>query len=363
VLKSPVGLGSVYSGLNQTKYFLAMWVVADHLRGPVQWRQFVRGIAIGLALHAAISVLQMVTGGALQVPGIKASTQQTLSYAGAGLLEVFRPSGLLSHPNALADYLVMIIPAMLGMALLGRRHVPGRYAGWLAALAAAFLMMLLTLSRGGWVATTAGVAVYLVLGYLRGTVTKAHLRRVGIAGLVGMIFAVAAFPTVWLRLFEADNRSTQSRLLLAEQALLIVQRNPIDGVGLGAYTWAAQRNLPDSYGRVPESFRDMLLKGVVHNKYLLTAAETGIIGLLLFLNVFRRSMSALWRADFRADPVREVVALGTLSGLVAVLVTFIVEHSYLGVPIETAWVAMGAAAALTTRQPAPAQSAVAARSR
>jgi O-antigen ligase len=102
-----------------------------------------------------------------------------------------------------------------------------------------------------------------------------------------------------------------------------------------------------SYSSIEPEFRENLLKGVVHNKYLLVAAETGLVGLLLFLNVFRVAFQALWRARFDNDPQRQTLAIGLLAGLAAGLSTFVLEHANIGVPVETIWIVLGACIALT----------------
>jgi O-antigen ligase len=299
-----------------------------------------------------MSVIQVATGGAIQLQGIKASTQQTLSYAGAGLVGLFRPSGLLSHPNALADFLVLLLPMLAGFLLLGRRATGNAFVTMSWLLMAGLFMLILTLSRGGWMAFAVGMMCFIILGYRRNIVSALHIKRMVVGIVLGAMITLVAFPTVYLRLTESDNQSTHSRVLLAEQALLIVERNPIQGVGLGAYNYAAHRNMPESFSSIEPAFRDNLLKGLVHNKYLLVAAETGLVGLLLFLNVFRVAFLSLWRIRFDNDSPRQTLALGLLAGLAAGLSAFLLEPSESGVPIETTSIMLGACMALTrTRIP------------
>ena len=119
------------------------------------------------------------------------------------------------------------------------------------------------------------------------------------------------------------------------------------GVGLGAYTYAAHHNIPTSYSTIAKEFRESLLRGVVHNKYLLVTAETGIVGLLLFLNVFRVALAALLRARFPEDRARQTLAVGLASGVVAAMAAFMLEHANIGATVEIVWVAFGATIALT----------------
>lgn len=344
---SPVQLGGFLVAVNQTKYLLAMWLVADYLREPAHWRQLMYAVGISIGLHFVMSMLQVVSAGALQLQGIKASTQQTVSYAGAGLIGLFRPSGLLSHPNALADYLALVLPVAMGLLMLGKRACGHAFLSMAWALVAGLLMLILTLSRGGWIAFAVGVLCFLALGYRRGMVSALHLKRVVIVSLLGVMVTLVAFPAAYLRITESDNRSTRSRFLLAEQAVLIIEHNPFAGVGLGAYTYASNRITPTSFSSIEPEFHKILLKEIVHNKYLLVGAETGLLGLLLFLNVFRIALSSLWRIRFTHDPPRQALALGLFAGIVASMATFMVEPANIGVSVETVWVALGAIVALT----------------
>lgn len=351
-LGGPVPLGSFLGALNQTKYFLALWVTLDYLRASGEWRLLVRGVGLSIAMHFGMTLLQVGSGGTIALQGIKMSVDAHVSFASAGLLDVYRPSGLLAHPNALADYLVLFLPAGLGGLMLSQADLGARRWPWRAAVGAASLMLVLTLSRGGWIALAVGMAFYLWGGYRRGVVTLHQVQRVVAGAAVATVIVLLAFPTVYLRLSEGDNQSTRSRLLMADQALLIIERHPVAGVGLGVYNWAAQRNVPQSYDRISEAFRAELLRNLVHNKYLLLTAETGVIGLLLFVNVFRVSVWRLWRERFGADKLRQVMSLGLVAGIVAQLVTFMLEPAELGVPVETTWVALGLAAALVDRRAA-----------
>ena len=62
---------------------------------------------------------------------------------------------------------------------------------------------------------------------------------------------------------------------------------PSLGVGLAGYNKAAQTVTPSTWAVLHPDFREALRKGIVHNKYLLTLAETGrrLLLLLLFLGM------------------------------------------------------------------------------
>ncbi len=346
-IRSELTLASIFAAINQTKYFLALWLCSNVLRTSQAWRDLLRGLTIGVAFHFLTAMLQVATSGAFQLPGVKLAAQQTISYAEVGLLNLFRPSGMMSHPNALAGYLVLLMPAAV-LLLFGHYSFARVRFGAILILGAGLVMLILALSRGGWAALLiSNVVVMLPLAMRRKLIDAWQFKRFVVAAIIGVLLIAVAFPAVLLRLTQDDNRSTSSRFLLAEQAILIVERNPVFGVGLGAYAKASRQNLPTSFSAIDPYYRDTLTKSLVHNKYLLVAAETGLLGLLFFLNVFRVAVKHLWRTNFQRDPFRQTLSVGIIAGMVAVLVTFMFEPAERGVPIETLWVALGSAIALT----------------
>ena len=271
--------------LNNVKYFLYFVVIADLVREPRYLRGAVIALAAGLAVQLVVAALQIMTGSDLKIQGGKATDAgRVLIFGEAGGTHVRRVSGLLPHPNVFADYLTFVMPPLLALVLLGRKMVGS--VGWiLSALlfCGALVALVLALSRGGWIAFGCSLVFIFATGYGFGIVHKGHV--------VALVFLAATFiggislvfPAAVYRVMLSDSRSSDSRIAMMDQAILIIERHPVLGVGLSGYNKAAQTAIPGSWARLSPDFRDTLLKGVVHNKYLLTLAETGPVGLILLL--------------------------------------------------------------------------------
>ena len=271
--------------LNNIKYFLYFVVMADLVREPRYLRGAVFALASGLAVQLGVAALQIMTGSDLKIQGGKATdVGRVLVFEEAGGTHVRRVSGFLPHPNVFADYLTFVLPPLLTLILLGRKLV-GTFVWILFALlfCGALIALVLTLSRAGWIAFGCSLMFIFAAGYGFGIVHKSHLIALAFlaATLIGGIGLV--FPAAVYRVILTDNRSSDSRIAMMDQAILIFERYPVLGVGLGAYNKAAQTAIPSSWAALLPDFRNSLLKGVVHNKYLLTLAETGPLGLLLLL--------------------------------------------------------------------------------
>jgi putative inorganic carbon (hco3(-)) transporter len=270
--------------LNNVKYFLYFVVIADLVREPRYLRGAVFALASGLAVQLVAAALQIITGSDLKIQGVKATDARVLIFEEAGGTHVKRVSGLLPHPNVFADYLTFVLPPLLTLILLGRRLV-GSLLWVLFALlfCGALIALVLTLSRAGWIAFGCSLMFIFAAGYGFGIVHKGHLIALAFfaATLIGGISLV--FPAAIYRVIFSDSRSSDARTAMMDQAILIFERYPVLGVGLGNYNTVAQTAIPSSVAALTPGFRDSLLKGVVHNKYLLTLAETGPLGLILLL--------------------------------------------------------------------------------
>jgi O-antigen ligase len=325
--------------VSHVKYFAVLVAVVDYVRTPALIRTTILAIAFGLCINLAMVAAQVLTGGAIVVQGFKSAEDTVITFAEAGG-GAFRPYGFLGHPNTLGGYLVFLIPPMFALVLLGRRHIGRTWFVSLLLLMASAAALVLSLSRQAWIACPVSLALLLVLGYARGLVRSAQLKAL-VAVAVGVTTLTAiAYPAALLRIVERDQGSTQSRLVMNDQALLIIEGSPILGVGLGSYTRAAQTNIPESFANIKRERREVLLKGVVHNKWLLITAELGLVGLALFLVATWLPLRRYLRRRTWSDPVYAMLALGLFCSLAGTLVIYAFDNWRLGVPVEIFWLYM-----------------------
>lgn len=227
------------------------------------------------------------------------------------------------NPNDLAGMCLLVFSLSVGMLVTDRRL-------WIRACALAGaialpLVILLTQSRGAFVAMLA-VAAVMLKGYWR----RGKMLIWGAAGVLLMVFFTP--DSAWKRFGTlkdvtteaqaaqaADEGSARQRLEIWKVASTIAAENPLTGVGMGAYPMVhyvtAQRPVfdPTAMGA-----RD------THSTYLNLAAETGIPGLLLFFAVVGVSVLHAERTRRRAAAIRPAAArqlfyleLGLLGYLVA----------------------------------------------
>lgn len=346
------GILSTATALTYGLAVLGFYVVSHVLETHADLRLALRAVVFGLAAELLLVAAQMATHTQLALPGAKAmQTGDTLFFGGAG--EAFRPSGFFAHPNSLADHMTLIIPPAFALLLLGRRRLDAR-VWWtaLAALLAASAMLLLTLSRGGWAASVLGGA-WVVWRYLRhGLLTRKHLAQMATAGVFGLVAVVAVYPQLLLRLTAPDDRSTESRIILTDQAWTIIKAHPWVGVGYGGYNRAAYEYIAPAFANVSQEYQEALLQLVVHNHYLLIAAELGIPAMLFFAFLLVRLVLQPRPWGRWNDPTAYALAAGLSGALVTQVLFLASDNFYADIRLFMIWLTAGTLQALCLRQQA-----------
>ncbi len=224
-----------------------------------------------------------------------------------------RAIGTWVDPNAYGGFLLMA-GALTGCQVLAERPVTGRR--WLALLAFAPIAatLVLTQSRGAVIALAAAALLVAVLRYR-------WLLIVMAAVVIAALFL--PFTQSYIDSFRegltAQDLSTQMRLGEYKDALILIGRYPIIGVG---FTGA-----PD---------RDIYLG--VSMLYLKIAGGTGLVGLMLFLLAIAETFRYGFRRWSRLvrQPVLFNVWLGFTAGLAGAMVSGIFDHYYFNIDFHGA---------------------------
>lgn len=334
--------------INYTKYFLIFILLADYINSSHHLRLFLFAFAAGLCSHFLIALLEVAAGGIVLVQGAKTTTTGTkLIFEGAGGVHAFRPSGLAGHPNALADMLTFFMPVLLGLILSGFKAT-GAIIRLLCMLL--FLVcgvfLILTLSRAGWISFACGSLFLIYFAYKDGALSKQTISFLASLAVIGSLVAILIFPTIYLRITESDQRSGESRIAMMHQAALIIKNNPVLGVGIAGYNRAARSNIPEYFSHLNVYFQQDLLKGVVHNKYLLLMAETGVIGIVLFLLLLYQFCSIPIKVKIWPDRTYYFLSLGVSAGIFSQAIFYLFDHFYSDTRITVFYVYMGLLVAL-----------------
>jgi O-antigen ligase len=193
--------------------------------------------------------------------------------------------------------------------------------GWLRFLGAlALVPLLLTAFESG---SRAGLLA-IVVGclYLMWTFTWAQRVKIVAAGFVLVAVVVATSPTnVLMERINgtgASEGSTDARIELLKDSLVLTARNPIFGVGPGMFP-VAQNDLAKSEGGVGGRWH------VTHNTYTELSSEAGLPALVLFLMIFYsfyRDLRRLGRLNELTKTSRQGEIRAVCTGSLVTLVSF-----------------------------------------
>lgn len=278
-----------------------------------------------------------------------------------------RASGTFINPNNFAGFLEMILPLSLACTLAGKfKHAAKVVLGY------ASLIILLaigaTLSRGGWISSGLMLAVFfgiLILRRdfsLRSVIIFISLLAVGITLLVSTEQSKKRFKEVFTKEHLEDGR-----LHYWNMANKIWREDIWLGAGPSHYDYIFRKYRPPILQARPQ---------YVHNDYLNTLADWGLIGLgiiAIFLTLFYAGVFKCWRFvqrnpnDLsRKKSNRSAFVLGGALGVLAILFHSAVDFNlhipanailavtlislvttYLRFASESFWISLGALGKIT----------------
>ena len=195
-----------------------------------------------------------------------------------------RVYGTFNQPNPYAGYINMSLPITLSLMLLGRNWATRILAGVAALILGA--AEYLTLSNGGEIAISVAVLLILIVGFPQ----LRKLAAIGGVAALGLIAALIA-GVIPLRLTKpilsklgliaisftspsSQNYSTAERLAHWLAGIDMFSDHPFIGVGIG------------NYGTVYARYHVGIFVNSLdhaHNYYINISAETGVIGLTVFV--------------------------------------------------------------------------------
>lgn len=264
--------------------------------------------------HAKLFVALLVVGAILSaIAGLLGDSLSSSASALELAAEDRRRLGsILDDPNYVAAGMVAAV--VLATGLLRARH--GFANVWvLAAITFLTMSFAATESRGALVA--AAVSALAALVFYRGRRAQVLVVLAALVSVAAVWFSVN--PNAWERISEFDATGT-GRTALWRVAWRMTEDHPVGGVGLKNFVEEAPK-----YTREPGKLEAVNLIAeqphVAHNVYLQFLAETGFVGLTLFLALLLSCMAAAWRGahafDRLGDGDMAALSRACLVGMVA----------------------------------------------
>jgi len=229
----------------------------------------------------------------------------------------FRPGWVLGDPNYFTISAVLTLPLAFHLMLRSRR--PWERVFCAGCLVVTVLAVTLGASRGGFLGL---VAAFLFVVWH----SRARLRNLVVAG--GLVLPLSLLLPIsplgrLLHPSHSDQGAEDSRTVVWQAGLRMMEAHPIAGIGLGNF-----KPLVRGYEQ-----GDAAVQSIGHNTYLEIGAEMGLPALLVFLGILFFSYQTLGRVRVRAirakQPFVWQAALGLQAGLVGSAVAiFFVSGQY-----------------------------------
>jgi len=238
-------------------------------------------------------------------------------------------TGFFGHYNYLAAFLNGSLFLFLTLALVVKSW-PFRIICGLVSLSA-ITSLVLSGSRGGWVAFVVGFGVWVILGLL--SMKSRKHPRFGGASIVGLLVLVGLAVTSFSVVQELSNRRAVvlneevkenveigdgGRVYFQQMAFEILQESPVIGSGPRAFSYLALEHWdPDEYPIHSANPK------FAHNEFLQVLADYGLVGfIIVIVCLFALVVTGVIAVAFesRVDPGLETpLRIGALCGLVAML--------------------------------------------
>ncbi len=282
-------------------YAIVNWTVT-----PGRERAFVR-VLIALGLLAALLAPVAV----MWVTDIKLTFIPAAFYDALPLL-----APVPMHPNVLAGALVLALPVPFALLLFGASDMPrGRRFATLAAALGIAAILVLTKSRGAWLAAGASALLLIVLRWRRGWL-GIPVAALG-AGL--LLWRIGPDRVYDALIANGAIVGGPGRMEIWTRAVYLIQDFPFTGIGMGAFREVTNRLYPyfllGPNADVPHA----------HNLFLQVAVDLGIPGLAAWLGLLTVGVISAWRIHRWGHGARDSWSAGLGAGLLAAQLALVVH--------------------------------------
>jgi O-antigen ligase len=308
--------------LHWLKMLLFLVVFSSAIRNREEMLAVLATLAVAVLIQSTIVGVTHVLKRPLSFSP-KAAEATLISVPSGEESSITRATGTLGHPNQQGMYQAMFTIPLIGFFMV--RNWIWRILAALVVLAS-LCAIIVTVSRTSWISCALAAATIVLMAWRNGRINRVGWLSLGMATLLGIALVGAFSNLIITRLTKADEGASTSRIHLALLALEHISHYPITGVGPGNYInaklsesegveWTFNAWLPPGRLRANRFIGNMEMGQIeiehrwyhsslpAHNKYLLIAAELGLIGLALFLWFQWRLLREILRGMQTKDPL------------------------------------------------------------
>lgn len=275
-----VALENVWSPIIHLLFF---WVIVDLIQRGRQ-----RIVFEALFMMAVVVIFITALEFASWYFGLGLTPTNSIGWPRIGIwIPPFLPKAAwaMNISTLLAGYSAPLVLVLGVWSLTARRREHRRILALFAFLMA--IVLILTFSRGGMLSLLAALGAFSIMRLAQNERARRVLpaRYILGGGIIVGVLAMAVYVAFVLR--YGAGASDEGRLDMWRSAIEITLDNPLDGVGPGLFGRAFREY------RTPQLARDKLASA--HNAYLNTAAETGLLGVVISGAVIVVGLRTVWQ--------------------------------------------------------------------
>jgi putative inorganic carbon (HCO3(-)) transporter len=319
VITGPLRHVPAHEVFRMLKLLLLFLIIINEVVRVRQIKNIVIALMIGVALQSLIGLSQYFFDANLGATILGEAPQAQVEFTSRATYQTGeftrRIGALFGHPNLLAIYLAMMLPIAI-TTLFTRISPPYKFMMG-AIIVMGLVVLVLTLSRSGWISFAVAFITIMSLSFVNPKVRHKFI-FIKVAMLVSVVtVAVGLSGPILKRLFESGGGAVDFRWEWMAVSWEMIKTEPFLGFGLNTFVF----RMPEftdygTAGGVMENFATSL--PVVHNIYLLVWVEQGTIGLIFYLALNAYLMVLGWRnTKYNNNDLLHMVNIGCMAAIMA----------------------------------------------
>jgi len=234
----------------------------------------------------------------------------------------WRSTGTIGVPNAYGLYMAALSPLAIRLAMFTRLKPKWL---WIVISVLSMGALFASFTRGAWLAFAGAMIVFFAVDFKDRKLNRKQFYSLLAAILISVSFTFVKYGHIIMdRMSGAEeaiiSTKKHSRINLARDAFRIIGEHGVTGVGLNNYRYFADRGIQGTR--------------IVHNVYLLIAAQQGIVGIVIFLVLNLTFFFYGLRIIKTRDGILYHIGVAGLTSMLVCMVYYLVAPDYRLVPIK-----------------------------
>jgi len=231
--------------------------------------------------------------------------------------------------NSLGCYLALSVPCLLHT--IKQSQIKYQKGLWIVGLVLVCIALILTLSRGAWIALVAGLIFYYLPTLLRLIETLKSRDRKLLWFLSGV--GVLAIGFAFIKIYNQNVESSIGRFFLWKVSFLMFLDYPLLGIGYGNYSYL----FPDYQARFFNNPANVKFINkacnikMAHSEFYHILAEMGVFGIILFLILIIFIGIIIFRLLRTAEDEKQKTTIRLFGAILVIILTHSVVDTVLHV--------------------------------